>query len=180
MLLCFICWCGVLALQLLIKNATTKCSAGWTVLTLAFVPVLYCFTAYGGTLQYLRSRRKRSLFFQNLEGDLNWDMRTALLLPIPFFFAGLLASLLGIGGGMVIGPLLLEINLHPTVSSATTAAMTLFTASSATIQFLVSDSSAWDYFLWCVRFSANRCAPPSSLSPALPLSLSLPPSLPCD
>ena len=155
--LCLVCWVGVLGLQLVIKNATTKCSAANTVLTLAFIPLLYCFTAFGGTLQYMRSTRKKKLFYSALAGDIRWNLRTALLLPIPFFFAGLLASLLGIGGGMVIGPLLLEINMDPVVAGATTAAMTLFTASSATIQFLISDSSAWDYFLWyaCVAFVAG-------------------------
>ena len=48
----------------------------------------------------------------------------------------------------MIAPLLLEIGMHPIVANATTGAMTLFTASSATIQYLIQDASTFDYFLW--------------------------------
>ena len=73
--------------------------------------------------------------------------------PTGHLCTGLMASLLGIGGGMVIGPLLLEIGMHPVVSSSTTACMTLFTASSATLQYLVGNTDTFDYFLFYVAIS---------------------------
>ncbi|KAL4424162.1 hypothetical protein ABPG75_001463 [Micractinium tetrahymenae] len=48
---------------------------------------------------------------------------------------GTVAGMLGIGGGMIVGPLMLELGVHPRVSSATASAMVLFSASSAAASF---------------------------------------------
>jgi uncharacterized membrane protein YfcA len=53
------------------------------------------------------------------------------------FLAGLLAGLVGIGGGMVLGPLLLEIGMIPQVSSVSAALMVCFAASAAAVQYLM-------------------------------------------
>ena len=45
------------------------------------------------------------------------------------------AGLLGIGGGMIVSPLLLELGLHPQVAAATSSLMVLFSASSAALSF---------------------------------------------
>jgi uncharacterized membrane protein YfcA len=51
--------------------------------------------------------------------------------------AGVLAGLIGMGGGFLLGPLLLSLSVHPQVSSATSALMVLFSSSSAAIAFAV-------------------------------------------
>ena len=38
-----------------------------------------------------------------------------------------MSGMLGIGGGMVLGPLFLQLELHPQVTTATTGFMLLFT-----------------------------------------------------
>jgi len=48
--------------------------------------------------------------------------------------AGSIASLVGVGGGMVIGPLLLQLKMMPSESSSTSGFMMVFTALSGTIQ----------------------------------------------
>jgi uncharacterized membrane protein YfcA len=53
-------------------------------------------------------------------------------------FAGLSAGLLGIGGGMVQGPLMLEMGMLPQVQRATSATMVFFTSSSAAVLFLLA------------------------------------------
>ena len=52
-------------------------------------------------------------------------------MQISFFsiIAGTLAGMLGIGGGMVINPLLLELGMKPTVVASTTGFTILFTSS---------------------------------------------------
>jgi uncharacterized membrane protein YfcA len=53
-------------------------------------------------------------------------------------FAGLSAGLLGIGGGLVQGPLMLEMGMLPQVQRATSATMVFFTSSSAAVLFLLA------------------------------------------
>ena len=51
--------------------------------------------------------------------------------------AGLCAGMFGIGGGIVKGPLMLEMGVLPSVSSATAAFMILFTTASAASTYVV-------------------------------------------
>ncbi|CAK0852132.1 unnamed protein product [Prorocentrum cordatum] len=62
--------------------------------------------------------------------------------------AGTLAALCGIGGGMVMGPILLDLGFLPQVQSATTAT-TLFVMSTSTcLTFLVAGTVPVDYVVW--------------------------------
>ncbi|KAL6753606.1 hypothetical protein V8C86DRAFT_2724361 [Haematococcus lacustris] len=51
--------------------------------------------------------------------------------------AGLMGGLLGLGGGMVVGPLLLQLGVQPQVASATSSLMVLFSSSAALLSFAV-------------------------------------------
>jgi hypothetical protein len=48
-----------------------------------------------------------------VEGDVHWDARATLLYPFLCTGAGILAGLFGVGGGMIKGPLVLEMGLTP-------------------------------------------------------------------
>ena len=66
--------------------------------------------------------------------DVLWTPRNTLVYPLTCTCAGLCAGMFGIGGGIIKGPLMLEMGLHPQVSSATAAYMILFTSSAATFE----------------------------------------------
>ena len=59
---------------------------------------------------------------------------------------------MGVGGGMIIGPLLLQLKMMPAESSATSGFMMVFTALSGTIQYVVNEAIRWDFLLWCVLY----------------------------
>eukprot|EP00479_Gromia_sphaerica_P000362 TRINITY_DN10395_c0_g1_i1.p1 TRINITY_DN10395_c0_g1~~TRINITY_DN10395_c0_g1_i1.p1 ORF type:complete len:134 (-),score=12.65 TRINITY_DN10395_c0_g1_i1:26-403(-) len=63
-------------------------------------------------------------------------------------FAGICAGCLGIGGGLVLGPLLLEIGIYPPAVSATSAFTIIFTSTSITVQFLVLQRLDLEQGLW--------------------------------
>ena len=62
------------------------------------------------------------------------------------FFAGMF----GVGGGIVKGPLMLAMGVHPKVSSASSACMILFTSFTATTSFLVFGLLDMDYAVICM------------------------------
>ena len=78
--------------------------------------------------------------------------------------AGVLAGLLGIGGGLVKGPLLLELGMRPQAAAATSGFMVLFTASSTTLQFLLAGALradvAWLGMVSLAAAAAGNAAPP--------------------
>mmetsp|Transcript_22827 Transcript_22827/g.33832 ORF Transcript_22827/g.33832 Transcript_22827/m.33832 type:complete len:627 (+) Transcript_22827:1-1881(+) len=71
------------------------------------------------------------------------------------FLAGIVAGLIGIGGGMVLGPMMLVMGIHPRVSSATTATMIVLTSSSVAIMFVTSGLVPWEYAVFF--FSVCLC-----------------------
>lgn len=54
---------------------------------------------------------------------MEWNSRNTVLYPWFAFAAGLAAGMMGVGAGVVIGPLLLELGMRPETGAATTAFM---------------------------------------------------------
>lgn len=55
-----------------------------------------------------RWRLKSRLNYRYGEGDVEWNPTNTLRYPAVCFFAGFFAGLFGVGGGIVKGPLMLE------------------------------------------------------------------------
>merc|ERR1712216_1071807 len=77
--------------------------------------------------------------FEYLPTDIQWTDEMIKKFPIVALLAGIYAGLLGIGGGMVIGPLFLSIGMQPQVGTGSCAFMILFTALSGTIAYASDD-----------------------------------------
>merc|ERR1712187_998014 len=71
------------------------------------------------------------------KGEVQWDSWNTLKYPAVCAISGLLAGLFGVGGGIVKGPLMLEMGILPSVASASAAAMILFTSAAASTSFIV-------------------------------------------
>ena len=77
--------------------------------------------------------------------DVLWDASKLRFYSVFTFIAGIVAGLIGIGGGMVLGPLMLILGVHPRVSSATNATMIVLTSSSVAVMFVTSGLVPWEY-----------------------------------
>ncbi|CAL8469952.1 g9494 [Coccomyxa elongata] len=64
-----------------------------------------------------------------------WTPSQLIRSAVITLFSGCIAGLLGIGGGMIVNPLLLEFGTHPHVAAATSTLMVLFSSSSAALSF---------------------------------------------
>lgn len=100
---------------------------GWIILI-----SIYCRT-------YLvkRFELKQKVGYKYIEGDIQWDSRSTIIYPCICCLAGFFAGMFGIGGGIVKGPLMLAMEVHPAVASASSACMILFTSFTATTSFFV-------------------------------------------
>ncbi|KAI2492714.1 sulfite exporter TauE/SafE [Fragilaria crotonensis] len=101
---------------------------------------------------YLVSRfeLKRRLGYLYVVGDIQWSASATLVFPILCCFAGFFAGMFGIGGGIVKGPLMLAMGVHPAVVSATSATMILFTSSTSTTSYIVFGLLRMDYGIVCL------------------------------
>ena len=68
--------------------------------------------------------------------------------------AGFIAGIIGIGGGVVLGPILLDLGIHPIVGTVTTNFLVLITSSSTTFQFILFKMLNFEYGFFCIIFSA--------------------------
>jgi uncharacterized membrane protein YfcA len=119
----------------------------WGLVALAF-PFFVAVTMYYGTkISHFHDRLQAS-GFEYAKGDVVWTKQAVVKYPALCTAAGVAAGLLGIGGGMVKGPLLLEMGLHPQVAAATSSSMILFTSSATTVQFIILGTLSVEHALW--------------------------------
>ena len=89
-----------------------------------------------------------------IEGDIRWTPKAVAMLIPAAIGAGVAAGLLGIGGGMIIGPIFVALDFHPQVGTATTGFMVLFTALGGTVKYLTVGKLPWRHFLWFAALGA--------------------------
>lgn len=70
-----------------------------------------------------------------LKMDFQYDQKTTVLYPLMSMFAGICAGALGIAGGLIKGPLMLNWGLLPQQATSTAIFMIMFTSSSTILQF---------------------------------------------
>jgi len=104
-----------------------------------------------------RTEVKAKVLYHYVEGDVVWDARATIVYPVVCALAGFAAGMFGVGGGIVKGPLMLEMGVHPAVASATSACMILYTSFTATSSFIAFGMVKYDYaiFLFFVGLVAT-------------------------
>ena len=61
------------------------------------------------------------------------------------FIAGIIAGIIGIGGWVVLGPILVDLGLHPIVGTVTTNFLVLITSSSTIFQLILFKMLNYEY-----------------------------------
>jgi uncharacterized membrane protein YfcA len=127
---------GVCVLDLSKETAACGSSTYYlaTFLTIPYV-ALFFFT-YRRYLINMQAE-KVQVGYVYLPGDVKWDNRSTVIYPVLCIFAGFFAGMFGVGGGIIKGPLMLEMGILPQVASANAAAMILFTTGTACLSFFL-------------------------------------------
>ncbi|OWZ17577.1 hypothetical protein PHMEG_0008471 [Phytophthora megakarya] len=141
-----ICYLGVVAAS--IGDASVDCGgvAYWVILLveIPWVAIFVMLTAHYLHKVYLR---KAALNYQYVEGDIQWTKKTVVYFPLGCAVAGIVAGMFGVGGGIITGPIMIELGIVPEVASSTTALMILYSSAAATAKFAVFKMIAWDWAL---------------------------------
>merc|ERR1719158_1560751 len=120
-----------------------QCSTMYWLQLLGMLIMCFAFTFAGASVL-----RNRALDAGNTEGVLSWTPTTMWLYPLLSTVAGFLGGFLGIGGGIIMGPLLLELGMTAEANQATTAMFVFLSSSLATIQFVVLGKTMPDFVIW--------------------------------
>merc|ERR1719409_2525561 len=95
------------------------------------------FAVYFRHILMAEFRRKVAKGYSFARGEIQWNNKNTIRYPAICTLSGVFAGLFGIGGGIVKGPLMLEMGVIPAVVSASAAAMILYTSSAACTSFAV-------------------------------------------
>ena len=152
-LICFaILWLG-LTLLTFIKGGKgvpslvgIDCSSPWYAVLIG-IQFLWTFGFAAGFAYKItkETSEKRAVKYPFHSQDVLWDFHKTRFYAFFTFCAGVIAGLIGIGGGMVLGPLMLVMGIYPRVSTATTATMIVLTSSSVAILYVTSGLVPWQY-----------------------------------
>eukprot|EP00026_Physarum_polycephalum_P007771 Phypoly_transcript_07837.p1 GENE.Phypoly_transcript_07837~~Phypoly_transcript_07837.p1 ORF type:complete len:476 (+),score=19.90 Phypoly_transcript_07837:130-1557(+) len=121
------------------------CSLKYWATAMAIFPVIFLIWGYEGYGSIRETNRKINNGIPTSIGDVKWTLARVIGVGWVSFLAGILASLLGVGGGLIKGPVLIELGLPPEVVAATSSYMILFTSISASVQYIIIGSVMWDY-----------------------------------
>ncbi|XP_045814895.1 sulfite exporter TauE/SafE family protein 2-like [Trifolium pratense] len=110
------------------------CGVGYWIISSVQVPLAVVFTAW-------MVFRKESLQDSTLIPEVQCQNRNCpsnkLVFPMMALLAGMLGGVFGIGGGMLISPLLLQIGIAPEVTAATCSFMVFFSSTMSALQYLL-------------------------------------------
>jgi len=133
------------------------CSGAYWGVTATAVLGLIAFAVFTSTLLMGDTATKIETGYDFAEGDMLWEPALCLKLGVTTIIAGVMAGLVGIGGGMVLGPVLLDTGFIPEVSSALTATNVLLSSSTVSMLVLISGIAPIDesmFFFGCCLVGA--------------------------
>jgi len=115
------------------------------VLTFAVVPWVFGISVIARNYLVDMYEQKENCGYEYLPHDVRWDARATVVYPLICSTAGLCAGMFGIGGGIIKGPLMLQMNVLPAVTSGTSASMILFTSSMASVSYILFGQLNYHY-----------------------------------
>ncbi|PQP95496.1 uncharacterized protein Pyn_25417 [Prunus yedoensis var. nudiflora] len=134
-------WCSFCIIYLLRGNRYGQgitpiepCGIGYWVLSSFQIPLAIIYTAW--ILCRKENVQHHTLNQKNNE-DLPKVRPSKLIFPLMALLAGILGGVFGIGGGMLISPLLLQVGIAPEVTAATCSFMVFFSSSMSAFQYLL-------------------------------------------
>ena len=136
------------------SHMVSKCSLTYWILVVIFVVVVIIFDYFAIIHIENEYYYRRNINFPYDAKDINWTKKTIIKLCLIGLLAGFIAGTIGIGGGVVLGPILLDLGIHPIVGTVTTNFLVLITSSSTTFQFILFKMLNYEYGIFCIFFSA--------------------------
>jgi len=124
------------------------CGVVYWLITLAAMAILALLGSLGARRAVAEAKGSED------DDDFRWTLAAARRIILSSLGAGTLAALCGIGGGMIMGPILLDLGVLPQVQSSTTASTLFVLSSSAAIAFLVQGTAPVDYALFLAVMTA--------------------------
>lgn len=137
------------------------CSSSWGA-TLSFIYIILIIVA---PLLFRFLEQQQAEYPETIvAGDIHWGP-SAYVIPVVTFSIGLLTALLGFGGGELIGPYLLHLQIQPLVSTATSGMISFLNTTLSLIHYAILGKVHFgrSAILFCLGMVAGFCGRMCSL-----------------
>ncbi len=114
------------------------CSYSHSFITSLQFFLLLLFTLLLGKGVYEKNQRKINLGWTAGKGEVIWSKKSLIAYPALSLLAGIFCGMLGIGGGLILGPVFLEVGLSNSSASATAATSVVRSSYAFDCLFIVS------------------------------------------
>jgi uncharacterized membrane protein YfcA len=124
----------------------TRCSPLFWTVFMGFI--IFCLIFSHISYNKIREDEDKRVFIGNSEEFRIGSAKTAEKIYKILFvclLGGVISGMLGVGGGLVMTPLMLELEVIPKIAASTTNFLLVFTASAGSFLFILSKQLIWDY-----------------------------------
>ncbi|XP_027919611.1 sulfite exporter TauE/SafE family protein 3-like [Vigna unguiculata] len=141
-------WIMILGLEIA-KKHTTTCSRLYWLMNLLQVPIAVGTSSY----EAVRLYKGKRIIASKGDQQTHFCVLQLVLFCACGTLAGMIAGLLGLGGGFILGPLFLGLGIPPQVASATSTLVMAFSASMAVVEYYLLKRFPVPYALFFVSIA---------------------------
>eukprot|EP00981_Chlorochromonas_danica_P008682 scaffold2267_cov187-Ochromonas_danica.AAC.11 len=127
-------WLLYVSVFIILQLAFTSCSTGYYILLASIYPPLLFIIYF--SLNFVTKHQRDDPTHWLLAGDIDFSNQPYFM-PVAAFLIGICSTLLGIGGGELMGPFLLSCHILPVVSTATTSTMSLLNTGNNVVHYAI-------------------------------------------
>lgn len=133
---------GILGFFTFMRNSSDY---PWAIYAAQFVIImLFNYMSIRHTQSTYKFRKIQKFNF--VEGDIEWSKPSSFVkYALSASCVGFLSTMLGIGGGMIMNPIMINLKMLPEVVVATSSLTSFFSATISASQFIVTDGFEWYY-----------------------------------
>lgn len=125
-----------------VRDSYEEDSKRWLIWSIQFaVILLFCFNTIRNIQIQYNFRKKAN--FKFIKGDIAWNrnedgIKSFTKYGLAGSSVGIISTMLGIGGGMILNPVMLQFGVEPDVVLASSSIMTFFSSTTSSIQYLAT------------------------------------------
>ena len=119
------------------RNYLEMCSFYYWLHILVQLVLIFAFSIYNCSYVLKMYNYRKNNNFSFIESDIKWDKKNILKLSFYSSLTGILSTYLGIGGGMIMSPVLLGFNMDPEIIGGTLSLTTFFSSLISSINYIM-------------------------------------------